>query len=211
MDTSNPGALDPAYHSGMRQLQDRFDTRKLADRLDEKLARTAFTGEDRAFIESRPLFFLASADTSGRPDCSYKGGAPGFVRVTGADELAFPSYDGNGMFRSLGNVLVNPAVALLFIDFERPNRLRVNGSARVVADDLLLAEFPGAQFIVRVRAARIFPNCPRYIHRMSIVETSPYVPRADYTPPIPKWKRFDAFADVLPRNDPACGTSGESS
>jgi predicted pyridoxine 5'-phosphate oxidase superfamily flavin-nucleotide-binding protein len=192
----------------MRHLQDRCDTRRLADRLDEKLARTAFTAEDRTFIESRPLFFLATADAAGRPDCSYKGGAPGFVRVTDVDELAFPSYDGNGMFRSLGNVLVNAAVALLFIDFERPNRLRVNGSALVVEDDPLLTGFPGAQFVVRVRAARIFPNCPRYLHRMTLAETSPYVPRADYTPPIPKWKRFDEFADVLPRNDPARATRG---
>ena len=199
---------DPAYHPGMRQLQDRCDTRLLADRLDEKLARAAFTVDDRAFIESRPLFFLATADAAGRPDCSYKGGAPGFVRVTAGDELAFPSYDGNGMFRSLGNVLVNPAVALLFIDFERPSRLRVNGSARVVDDDPLLASHPGAQFIVRVHAARIFPNCPRYIHRMAIAEPSPYVPRAGYTPPIPKWKRFDDFADVLARDDPARGTRG---
>jgi predicted pyridoxine 5'-phosphate oxidase superfamily flavin-nucleotide-binding protein len=192
----------------MRHLQDRCDTRRLADRLDEKLARTAFTAEDRTFIESRPLFFLATADAAGRPDCSYKGGAPGFVRVTDVDELAFPSYDGNGMFRSLGNVLVNAAVALLFIDFERPNRLRVNGSALVVEDDPLLTGFPGAQFVVRVRAARIFPNCPRYLHRMTLAETSPYGPRADYTPPIPKWKRFDEFADVLPRNDPARATRG---
>ena len=118
----------PRITPACAQLQDRFDTRRLADRLDEKLARTAFTDEDRAFIESRPLFFLATADADGRPDCSYKGGAAGFVRVTDDDELAFPSYDGNGMFRSLGNVLVNPAVALLFIDFERPNRLRVNGT-----------------------------------------------------------------------------------
>jgi len=119
----------PAYHAGMRALQDRFDTRRLADRLDEKLARQDFSDEDRAFIESRSMFFLATADGEGRPDCSFKGGAPGFVRVTGDAELVFPSYDGNGMFRSLGNVLVNPAMALLFIDFERPNRLRVNGSA----------------------------------------------------------------------------------
>ena len=203
MDPSNPDTAGGAYHSGMRQLQDRWDTRRLADRLDEKLSRTAFTGDDRTFIESRQLFFLATADASGRPDCSYKGGAPGFVRVTGEAELAFPSYDGNGMFRSLGNVLVNPAVALLFIDFERPNRLRVNGSARMVDEDPLLAGFPGAQFIVRVRAARIFPNCPRYIHRTTIAETSPHVPRDGYTPPIPKWKRFDDFADALPINDPA--------
>ena len=182
MSTSSPGIPEPAYHEGMRQLQDRCDTRLLADRLDEKLSRTAFTADDRAFIESRPLFFLATADASGRPDCSYKGGAPGFVRVTADDELAFPSYDGNGMFRSLGNVLVNPAVALLFIDFERPRRLRVNGRAFIADDDPLRAEFVGAQLVVRVRAQRIFPNCPRYIHRMSTTEASPYVPRADYTP-----------------------------
>ena len=168
----DPDTPEPAYHEGMRQLQDRCDTRLLADRLDEKLSRTAFTVDDRAFIESRPLFFLATADAAGHPDCSYKGGAPGFVRVTAGDELAFPSYDGNGMFRSLGNVLVNPAVALLFIDFERPNRLRVNGSARVAEADPLLADYPGAQFIVRVHAARIFPNCPRYIHRMTVAEPS---------------------------------------
>jgi predicted pyridoxine 5'-phosphate oxidase superfamily flavin-nucleotide-binding protein len=195
----------PAYHAGMRALQDRFDTRRLADRLDEKLARRDFSDEDRAFIESRPLFFLATADERGRPDCSYKGGAPGFVRVTGEAELAFPSYDGNGMFRSLGNLLVNPAVALLFIDFERPNRLRVNGSASAAPDDPLLASFDGAQLIVRVRAERIFPNCPRYIPRMTTDEPSPYVPREGYTPPVPKWKRFDDFADVLARDDPARG------
>jgi len=196
-----------AYHAGMRQLQDRFDTRRLADRLDEKLGRTEFTVEDREFIESRRLFFLATADAEGRPDCSYKGGDPGFVRVTGAGELAFPSYDGNGMFRSLGNVLVNPAVALLFIDFEKPNRLRVNGRAHVVVDDPLLASFAGAQVVVRVRAERIFPNCPRYIHRMTLLEPSPYVPRDGYTPPVPKWKRFEAFCDVLPHDDPARGGS----
>jgi predicted pyridoxine 5'-phosphate oxidase superfamily flavin-nucleotide-binding protein len=193
----------PAYHAGMRELQDRFDTRRLADRLDEKLARRDFSDEDRAFIESRPLFFLATADGRGRPDCSFKGGAPGFVRVTGEAELSFPSYDGNGMFRSLGNLLANPAVALLFIDFERPSRLRVNGSASAAADDPLLASFAGAQLIVRVRAERIFPNCPGYIHRMTMAEPSPYVPREGYTPPVPKWKRFEEFADALARDDPA--------
>jgi predicted pyridoxine 5'-phosphate oxidase superfamily flavin-nucleotide-binding protein len=191
------------YHEGMRKLQDRFDTRRLADRLDEKLGRAAFTEADRAFIESRRMFFLATADADGQPDCSYKGGDPGFVRVTGPDEIAFPSYDGNGMFRSLGNVAVNPAVALLFIDFESPNRLRVNGRASIAEDDPLLAAFEGAQLVVRVRATRIFPNCPRYIHRMSLVEPSPYVPRVGIVPPVPKWKRFDAFCDVLPEGDPA--------
>lgn len=189
------------YHDGMRAMQDRFDSRRLADRLHERLGRVAFTPEDRAFIESRTMFFFATADAQGRPDCSYKGGSPGFVRITGDDELAFPSYDGNGMFRSLGNVLVNPAVGLLFIDFERPGRLRVNGLARIDEADPLMASFTGAQLVVRVRATRIFPNCPRYIHRQQLVEASPYVPREGETPLVPNWKRMEAFCDVLPRGD----------
>ena len=199
----SPDSPDRVYHDGMRCLQDRFDTRRLADRLDEKLGRTTFTADDREFIESRPLFFLATCDAQGHPDCSYKGGDPGFVRITAADELAFPSYDGNGMFRSMGNLLANPWVGMLFIDFERPRRLRVNGQASIRDDDPLLEQFVGAQLLVRVRAARIFPNCPRYIHRMGLVEASPYVPRPDVTPPVPAWKRFDAFRDVLSKDDPA--------
>ena len=191
----------PMYHDGSRRLQDRFASRKLADRLVEVLARTQFTEGDRAFIESRPLFFLATADAQGRPDCSYKGGRPGFVRVVDSHTLAFPSYDGNGMFKSLGNVLVNPGVGLLFIDFERPNRLRVNGKAAVHEEDPLLSEFVGAQVIVRVRAEAIFPNCPRYIHKMQIVEESAYTPCEGYTPPVPKWKQFPEFRDVLPPGD----------
>ena len=187
------------YHEGARALQDRFDTRRLADRLAERLSRTEFSAEDKAFIETRIMFFLATADAAGRPDCSYKGGLPGFVRVTGADELAFPSYDGNGMFRSLGNVRVNPAVGLLFLDFERPRRLRVLGTASASESDPLLGEFAGAQLVVRVRAEAIFPNCPRYLHRMQLVEMSPYAPRPGYEPPVPAWKEQPAFKEVLPR------------
>jgi len=195
--------MSSTYHDGMRRLQDRFDSRRLADRLDEKLGRREFTAEDRAFIEGRPLFFLATADAEGRPDCSFKGGDPGFVRVTAPGELAFPSYDGNGQFRSLGNVLVNPAVALLFIDFEQPKRLRVNGRASLLFEDPLLSEFRGAQAMVRIQADRIFPNCPRYIPRMQVLEASPYVPRAGGEPPVPAWKTREVFNEVLPRGDPA--------
>jgi predicted pyridoxine 5'-phosphate oxidase superfamily flavin-nucleotide-binding protein len=200
----------PMYHDGSRQLQDRFSTRQLADRLAEVLARDAFTENDRAFIESRPLFFLATADADGQPDCSYKGGAPRFVRVVDPRTLAFPSYDGNGMFKSLGNVLANPQVGMLFIDFESPNRLRVNGKASVHEDDPLLLQFVGAQLIVRVRAEAIFPNCPRYIHRMKLVEHSAYAPCQGHTPPIPKWKQFPEFRNALPPGDPAADPGGES-
>ena len=142
---------------------------------------------------------LATADAHGQPDVSYKGGMPGFVRILDDRTLAFPDYDGNGMFKSLGNVLVNAKVGLLFVDFEHPNRMRVSGTASVSTDDPLLGEFSGAQMIVRVRAERIFPNCPRYIHRMQLVEHSVYAPRPKQKPPEPGWKRMDVFRDALPR------------
>lgn len=194
-------ADDPMYHDGMRQLQDARETRPLADRLEQVTVRTAFTEEDRAFIQRCPMFFIASADTSGQPDCSYKGGLPGFVRVLDDHTLAIPDYDGNGMYRTWGNVLVNPQIGLLFVDFEHAKRLRVNGRAQVNDDDPLLAECPGAVFIVRVTATRVFPNCPRYIHKMHLVEHSDHAPRPDYTPPVPAWKTFDVFRDALPARD----------
>lgn len=189
------------YHEGMRRLQDIRETRPIADRLQEVTMRAAFTAEDRAFITSRSMMFVATADAQGHPECSYKGGLPGFVQVLDDRTLAFPDYDGNGMYRSWGNVLVNPAVGLLFLDFEAPRRLRVNGSAQVAADDPLIAAFPGAVFIVRVTASMIFPNCPRYLHKMQLVEYSAYAPRPDYVPPVPAWKTFDSFRDALPARD----------
>jgi predicted pyridoxine 5'-phosphate oxidase superfamily flavin-nucleotide-binding protein len=195
--------MTPLYHEGMRRLQDARDTRALADRLAGVTVRQAFTDEDRAFIERCSVFFLATADAEGRPDCSYKGGLPGFVRVLDDRTLAFPDYDGNGMYRSMGNLLVNAHVGLLFIDFEQPKRLRVNGEARVTQDDPLLAEFDGAVFMVRVTATHVFPNCPRYIHRMTLAERSVHAPRAGHEPPVPAWKTFDAFRDALPERDRA--------
>src|SRR6188768_502440 len=194
---------DSIYHDGMRRLQDARETRPLADRLQKVTVRTAFTADDRAFIERSAMLFIATADAEGQPDCSYKGGLPGFVRVLDERTLAIPDYDGNGMYRTWGNVRVNPRVGLLFLDFETPKRLRVNGTAVVSQDDALLAEFPGAVFIVRLTAQRIFPNCPRYIHKMQLVEESAYAPRPEYIPPVPAWKTFDAFKDALaPRDRP---------
>jgi predicted pyridoxine 5'-phosphate oxidase superfamily flavin-nucleotide-binding protein len=198
------------YHEGSRELQDRFHARQLADRMVERIVHDTFSDEDRAFIESRALFFLATADADGRPDCSYKGGVPGFVRVVDPSMLVFPSYDGNGMFKSLGNVLVNPQVGMLFIDFESPKRLRVNGRASVSADDPLLGQFDGAQLIVRVRPEAIFPNCPRYIHKMQVIEQSVYAPCPGHAPPVPKWKSVPHFREVLPPGDPAaCSATDE--
>ncbi len=194
----------------MRQLQDLRETRPLADRLAEVVVRSAFSDTDRDFIQRCSMLFVASADREGQPDCSYRGGLPGFVRVLDETTLAMPDYDGNGMYRSCGNVRVNPQVGLLFIDFETPKRLRVNGHATLATDDPLLSEFPGAVFIIRVTAQTIFPNCPRYLHRMQQLEPSPYAPRCNYTPPVPGWKTSEAFRDALPerdRGDPPESTS----
>ena len=199
----NGQAASILYHEGNRRLQDAFDSRRISDRLEEKLARTAFTADDTAFIEGAIYFFLASADMDGRPDCSFKGGPAGFVRVTGPSELAFPDYDGNGMFKSLGNLAVNPSVGLLFIDMhERPRRLRVNGEATVSRDDPLLGETVGAQLIVRVRASAIFPNCPRYIPKLALAEPSIYVPQAGREPVEPAWKGFDIFKGCVHPRQP---------
>lgn len=191
------------FHEGSRALQDRFDTRALADRIDDLLVTDTISAGDRAFIEARDMFFLASADADGRPTCSYKGGDPGFVRVLDERTVAFPGYDGNGMYLSVGNMLVNPHVGMLFVDLERGHRLRLDGSAAVDPGDPLLAEYPEAQLVVRVTARAVFPNCPRYIHRYELVRRSRFVPRAGCPTPVPEWKRSDWALDALPASDPA--------
>jgi len=191
------------YHEGNRELQDRFDTRRLADRIEDRIVRDHIDADDRAFIEERDMFFIATADEDGQPQCSYKGGDPGFVRVLDEHTIAFPMYDGNGMYLTAGNMLVHPQVGLLFIDFEGRKRMRLNGSASVVEDDPLLAEFPEAQFVVRVAATEVFPNCPRYIHQYELVARSRFVPKERCETPVPQWKRSDWAHDVLAEEDPA--------
>jgi predicted pyridoxine 5'-phosphate oxidase superfamily flavin-nucleotide-binding protein len=191
------------FHDGSRSLQERFDTRALADRIDELLVSDIIDEGDRAFIEARDMFFLATADAEGRPTCSYKGGAPGFVRVLDPHTVAFPSYDGNGMYLSAGNVLVNPDVGMLFIDFERGHRMRLDGTASIDLDDPQREDYPEAQFVVRVRARAVYPNRPRYIHRYELVRRSRFVPARGCVTPVPQWKRSDWALDALPEHDPA--------
>jgi predicted pyridoxine 5'-phosphate oxidase superfamily flavin-nucleotide-binding protein len=191
------------YNDGNRRLQDRFDTRRLADRIEERIVHTVIDEDDRAFIEGRDMFFIATADAEGRPQCSYKGGDPGFVRVLDERTIAFPVYDGNGMYLTAGNALVNPHVGLLFIDFERRRRVRLNGVASVADDDALLADYPEAQLVVRVEATEVFPNCPRYIHEYKLVQRSRFVPHEECRTPVPAWKTREWANDVLRQDDPA--------
>jgi predicted pyridoxine 5'-phosphate oxidase superfamily flavin-nucleotide-binding protein len=197
------------YHGGSRGLQDRFDTRRIADRLEEKTVRDYIDDDDRAFIEARDMFFIATADADGKPQSSYKGGDQGFVRVLDERTIAFPNYDGNGMYLTMGNLAVNPRVGLLFIDFVGRKRMRLNGVASIDERDPLLAEYPEAQFIVRVRATEVFPNCPRYIHEYELVQRSRFVPKADCETPVPAWKTREWSHDALPADDPAYDSSRE--
>ena len=195
--------MSPVYHEGNRHYQDLFDTRRLADRIDERLVDDVIDDDDRAFIEGCDMVFVATADAEGKPQCSYKGGEPGFVRVLDERTILFPNYDGNGMYLSAGNVRVNPNVGLLFISFEQRKRMRLNGIATHSEDDPLLAEYPEAQFVTRVEATQVFPNCPRYIHEYRLVQRSRFVPHAECQTPVPAWKTREWARDVLRVDDPA--------
>ena len=189
------------YDASHRDFQDRFDTRRLADRIEERKVVDRLDDEDRAFIEQRDMFFLATVDQRGCPTCSYKGGDPGFVRVLDEQTIAFPNYDGNGMYLSMGNARSHAQVGMLFIDWEDPSRLRLHGEASIDFADPLRQTYPEAQFVVRVRVKEVFPNCPRYIHRYRLEKRSKFVPHAGVHTPFADWKRMDWAADVLPASD----------
>jgi predicted pyridoxine 5'-phosphate oxidase superfamily flavin-nucleotide-binding protein len=195
--------MSDIYHDGNRQLQDQFDTRRLADRLDEAIVQDSIMPSDKDFIERMDMFFIATVDERGHANCSYKAGDPGFVRVLDEHTLAFPNYDGNGMYLTMGNILTTRQVGLLFIDFENQKRMRLNGEATLHRDDPLMRKYPEAQFIVRVRAREVFANCPRYIHKMKLVQRSRFVPKQECPTPVPGWKKGEWVADTLPENDPA--------
>ena len=188
------------YHDGNRQFQDRFDTRRLADHLAERVTETIGEAQ-KEFIEKVDMFFLATCDHRGLPTCSYKGGDPGFVRVLDERWLAFPNYDGNGKFQSMGNLLKNPNVGMLFVDFEGQQRLRLQGIATILDDDELLSQYPEAQFMIRVQATEVYTNCPRYVHKYQLVERSVFVPRQGTETPVPEYKKREDLQEFLPARD----------
>jgi len=192
--------MSELYSEAHRRFQDGNGTRNLANRL-ESLAHSEFDAGDRTFIEAASMLFLATVDHKGRPTVSYKGGAPGFVRITGPGELVFPVYDGNGMFLSMGNIASSTNVGMLFIDFESPRRLRVQGRAGIVESDALLREYPGARYLISVAAEQVFVNCGRYIHKATGRTLSPHVPTESGKQPFPQWKRIDILAETLSDDD----------
>ncbi|MEM7741393.1 MAG: pyridoxamine 5'-phosphate oxidase family protein [Pseudomonadota bacterium] len=189
------------YSESSRTFQRQNDSQALADAMAAAIVSEELSDERAAFIASRDFFFLASVNAQGEPTVSYKGGAPGFVRVISGKTLAFPNYDGNGMFLSMGNLDETRSIGLLFMDFETPHRLRVQGQASVSDDPKRLQMFPGANLVVDVQITACFVNCGRYIHKHARVEASPYVPDAAGDQPYPSWKRIDGFQPVLPQKD----------
>jgi predicted pyridoxine 5'-phosphate oxidase superfamily flavin-nucleotide-binding protein len=189
------------YGKQHRDLQERFETVKLADAVKANIVASEIGDEHRGFIESRDMFFLTTIDHRGFPTCSYKGGSPGFIKVIDSKTIAFPSFDGNGMFLSMGNITLNNKIGMLLIDFETPHRIRIHGEASITPNDPLLQEFIGAELVIRVNIVDIFINCPRYIHRYQRLDSSKYVPKAECATPLPQWKRIDGLQDVLPERD----------
>jgi uncharacterized protein len=185
------------YHDGARELQARIGTERLATHIADKYVHSAMGAEHQALVRQADCVYLATADAAGRPDCSYKGGLPGFIAVPDDKTIVVPNYDGNGMFRSLGNVIVNPAVGLLFIDFERQLKLRINGDATVSTAPEDLSAFPGADAIVTVVITAVFENCPRYLHDRTAGTHSAYCPRPGYVTPHPDWKRKPEYVGIV--------------
>ncbi len=194
--------MDELYGEQHRRLQQEFDTKKLADRVKEFIVSPEIVDDHKPFIESRDMFFLSSIDHRGYPTCSHKGGEPGFIKVIDEKTIAFPSYDGNGMFLSLGNINANNKVGMLFIDFETPHRVRVHGTASIDKQDPLIKEFHGAELVVRIKVTEIFVNCPRYINKYQRIKSSKYTPNTDFENPLtPQWKLIDGLQEALPENE----------
>lgn len=187
------------YGEGARTLQDQLDTRRLADVLARRTMHTELTDDDVALIEAQSTVWISTVDVDGWPDVSYKGGDVGFVRIASRSELRIPMYDGNGMQRTMGNIIDTGRVALLFVDTSRPWRMRLHGTAIVSTDAADLDGHPGAHAIVIVSLARIFPNCGRYIHQGG--QISEFVPDEQGQAPIPSWKFYDELYDALPERD----------
>jgi uncharacterized protein len=190
------------YTESQRELQASFDSARLAERIEQAIVTDEIVPElHQPFIESRDFFFLATVNARGEPTVSHKGGPVGVVTVVDTTTLAFPSYDGNGMFLSMGNIAETGKIGMLFIDFETPNRMRVQATATVTSDDPLMAKYPGAQLIVRAKVDKVFLNCARLVHRHQRMAASPYVPDQDGETPFPAWKRIDLVQDALPARD----------
>lgn len=193
--------MSDLYTAAHRRIQDQFKTTGLADQIEAAVVEPSLSESQVKFMELQSMFFLSTIDENGRPTVSYKGGNPGFVRTLNEKSIVFPSFDGNGMFYSMGNISANPEVGLLFVDFETPNRLRIQGRAELVDAGPLLASYPGADLVVNLEISQVWINCPRYVHKMTKAEASPYVPDPSGLAPVALWKRIEGLDQFLSIHD----------
>ena len=193
--------MSKIYHTSHRTIQQQFNTQALADQIEAAVVREELSEDQANFITSQTMFFLSTIDESNRPTVSYKGGETGFVRILNNKQLMFPSYDGNGMFYSMGNIFANPEIGMLFVDFEAPNRLRIQGKSELVNEGPLLDSYPGANLVVKVNVSQVWVNCSRYIHKMILREPSPYIPDSKGNAPIALWKRIEGLDQFLSEED----------
>jgi len=195
------------YSAEHRALQEEFNTTKLAELLDNGWIHETISEEEKQFISTRDMFFLSTVDPEGMPTVSYKGGGVGFVKVLDESTLVFPGFDGNGMFYSVGNIDAQGKVGLLFIDFETPHRVRIQGTAKLVREHVLMAEYTEAKYLIMVTVTKIWVNCPRYIHKYQKIDQSKYVPEPCKVTPIPTWKRLDIVQDAITPEEKAIAES----
>jgi predicted pyridoxine 5'-phosphate oxidase superfamily flavin-nucleotide-binding protein len=190
------------FHEGMREWQDKFDGRRTAEAIESHRKHYDFWEDEREWIETAQFFFIATA-WGDYVDCSIKSGDPGFIKLLDNGVIEYPEYDGNSMYRTLGNITKNPNVGLLFVPFDgKSRRTRMNGKATIHDDDETLKRHFGAKRVVRIQC-EIYPNCPRYVPNLRDGEKSPHIPRdGEGTPPAPEWKTRDYIRDILPKGDP---------
>jgi uncharacterized protein len=125
----------------------------------------------RALIAAADTFFVATRHPRRGADASHRGGRPGFVAVAedGA-ALTFPDYAGNNMFQTLGNLAVEPAIGLLFVDWVSGRTLQVSGRAELVWDESRLAAAAGARRLVDVRVEAVVERPHGSALRWELVE-----------------------------------------
>ena len=193
--------MSKIYHTSHRTIQQQFNTQALADQIAAAVVREELSEDQANFITSQTMFFLSTIDESNRPTVSYKGGETGFVRILNNKQLMFPSYDGNGMFYSMGNIFANPEIGMLFVDFATPNRLRIQGKSELINEGPLLDSYPGANLVIKVNLSQVWVNCSRYVHKMILHEPSTYIPDSKGNAPIALWKRIEGLDQFLSKED----------
>jgi predicted pyridoxine 5'-phosphate oxidase superfamily flavin-nucleotide-binding protein len=163
---------------GEHDLQEQYGNQKRAEGFYKNQMLSYLNPQMCAFIARQEMFFLSTADGHGECDVSFRAGEAGFVHALDEKVLVYPEYRGNGVTASLGNITENPHAALLFVDFVRDKiGLHVNGAARILSNEELLARRPDIaetdgrrpERWVLVTVEEAYIHCSKHIPRMEKV------------------------------------------